>query len=230
MTVFDSTAQASMTFDVGLNLSTFNGSSNYVFSLASDPEWQAFIAAIPAADLTNGNVSYEVVGANYPSQTASSIDMTTNSSSTGSVTNQMVKGVSAMNPYYSAANVQSTNSTSTSLFATKSGSPATYTGSGGGLTLGTIGATVAPSDLLGTAIKFFDFAISGTGNNFSKATVTLFSGSWLLDSQGNLTYNGSAGAVPLPPSVVLLLSGGILMALLGRRRLTVTPGSAMAAA
>ncbi|HUL19421.1 MAG TPA: hypothetical protein VLV29_09165 [Steroidobacteraceae bacterium] len=210
--VIDSTNNTSFTFDVGSRVGNWTDGSLSI-SLASDPNWTTFIGGVGAQD----NVIYQVQGIVSVAPSTYTLDMTSNS--LGNLSNSQLKSVGAANTFITAVN-GTASATTNSIYAAQSTNPAAY---GGSLSLGTATTNTNPHDLLGTALNFYQWTLNGTLNT-NQANVNQFSGQWDLTSAGLLTYSGAA-AVPLPPSVVFLLSGGVLIALIARRRTSGAPVS-----
>ncbi len=219
LNVIDTTNQTSFAFDTGLKVNQFNGnvSQNFSSLLASDPNWATFINGVSSADLTNGAVTYDVVGVNTVQTTNFVLDATSNAPAgtgpgdLGSTSNSQLKGVTAINSFINAVN-QTPSSTTDSLFASNANTPAAYAGTK--LSLGT--QTASNPVTIGTTLGFYNWVLNGTVTS-AKATVSAFAGTWDLTSAGAFTYT-VASTVPLPPSLMLLLSGIVLTALIARRR------------
>lgn len=225
--VTDTTSQTSFTFDTGKTISSFDGSASLSFNLASDPNWTAFAASIGASD----TVTYNVVGVDTVSSTTpqnftlvgtSSAAAGSANGQLGSITNNQLKAISALNSFISAVN-NTTSATTNSVFATAATNNAAYAGAS--MSLGT--EKITNGDVIGTAQGFYKWTLNGT-TGLNKAIIATFAGQWNLASGGLLTYTTSA--VPLPPGLALLLSGMALTALIARRRTSGTDVVSMGAA
>lgn len=203
--VIDSTNQTSFIYDVGKRYGNWPDTGLSV-SLANDANWSTFISGVGASD----QVTYQVQG--YVSIAPSTFKLDMTGTTPGSMTNSNLKSLTGADTFINAVN-NSTSSTTNSLYAALSSNPAAY---GGALSLGTTTSQNPPSATLGTALNFFQWTMNGT-INLTQANRSQLSGQWDLTKAGLLTY-GTVGAVPLPPSLTLLLSGGVLVALIARRR------------
>lgn len=229
LNVIDATNQTSFAFDTGLKVNEFNGGVGHDFSsvLASDPNWATFISGVSGNDLSSGAVTYDVVGVNTVQTTNFVLDATSNASAgagpgaLGSTSNSQLKGVTAVNSFINAVD-QTPSSTTDSLFASNATTPAAYAGTK--LSLGT--QTASNPVTVGTTLGFYNWVLNGTVTS-AKATVSAFAGTWDLTSAGTFAYTVASSTVPLPPSLMLLLSGIVLTALIARRRSST--GSALAA-
>lgn len=214
--VIDLTANTSFTYDTGKTVGSWDGTFSTV-DLSSDPNWTSFASSILSGD----TVVYQIQGVNTVAPTNYVLDMSSNAAAgttfgkLGSITNADLIHITAMNSYYNAVNAIHQTSTN-SIFASTSVNPTAYAGDQ--LSLGTL--NVNPRAALGTAISFYQWVLGSTpDNNLQKAVVAGLGGMWTLTTTGLLSFAGSA-AVPLPPSVTLLLSGAVLLLLISRRRST----------
>ncbi len=218
LNVWDSTNATSYTLDLSAtsvlgstqHMNEFNGGSTLSFNLGGDTNWTSFLAGIGGTD----SVQYNILGLNTPAGGVNQLDLTSNApkgTTTGKVggtTNAQLANIPNINSFINAINTS--GGASTISVTTGSGNP-WYYGNNNGIPAG-IPNTLAA---LGTALSFYQLSDSGTGN-LGKATLLTYAGTWNLTSAGLLSY-GSVSAVPLPKSLVLLLSGLVLMGVIARR-------------
>ncbi|HVO47269.1 MAG TPA: hypothetical protein VMT29_13125 [Steroidobacteraceae bacterium] len=213
LNVVDTTQNTSFMFDTGVSVSTFNGdTSTYSHSIASDPNYQAFVAAEGTGDVIN----YSVVGTTNTADSFGNtpISLITAIADPASTTSGFQANDVATQIGSFLAVIKNPKGGST--FNLASGAPANDWARGGyeGSLEGDIG-TVTDNAALNTPLAFYDVASGDNSATRGGATVTLLAHTWNLTSAGLLTYNVSQ--VPLPAPLVLLLSGLGLMGLLGRR-------------
>jgi hypothetical protein len=225
--LWDQTNNTSYIFDTGLNESTFTGSNTVNDNLASDPNYQAFVAGVAGGNLTTttDTVTYNVVA--MGTNTA----LTTGSGPPGgSVFNsKLLGGLSAGTNVVNGANTV-TSSTTNSAYANAVSNPT------GTAIWGSSDATwnndlrLSSDGALGTALNFFSLTF-GTGSHSSntiKSTLLTFPDTWDLTAGGLLTYNVSA--VPIPAPLGLRLGGLGLLAIVARRNKSGEQGISGAAA
>jgi len=211
LNVVDTTQNTSFMFDTGISVSTFNGTtSTYSQSIASDPNYLAFVATEHSGDV----IDYSVVGS---TNTADSFGNTPVSLITA-IADPVLSGFQANDVATQIGSFLAVikNPKGGSTF-NPANAPTANTWNGGGYELSLqndIGA-VSDNALVGTPLAFYDVATGNPSSTRGGSTVTLLAHTWNLTSAGLLTYNVSQ--VPLPAPLVLLLSGLGLMGLLGRR-------------
>lgn len=218
LNVWDSTNSTSYTLDLSAtsvlgstqHMNEFNGGGTLTFNLGSDSNWTSFLSGIGGSD----SVQYNILGLNTPAGGVNQLDLTSNaakgttSGKVGSTTNSQLSNISNINTFINAIN---TSGGASAISVTTNSSNPWYYGTGNGIPSGVPNTLAA----LGTALSFYQLADAGTGN-LGKASVLTYAGTWNLTSAGLLSY-GSVSAVPLPKSLVLLLSGLVLMGVIARR-------------
>jgi hypothetical protein len=210
LNVVDQTSQTSYTLDLSaLNASDkvneFNGSVSQSFTLTGDANWTSFTNSVAAGD----TVVYNVVG-NDTLKTANAQIAFTTAGATGNTTNTQIRN-NNFDPFINAVN-SSTNTSTTSLFASASGNAPAYAGSAFQTAAGVPNTFVTA----GTAVAFYNLTTTSvTGNNLTKPAATQYAGTWDLTNLSTLTY--SVSSVPLPMPLTLLLSGLALMGVIARR-------------
>ena len=214
--IVDASQGFSFVYDTGVSQATFNGGGSYSYSLASDPNYQAFVAA----EKTGDNIDYSVFSATRPTTSSEIVDFT--SSTPVPLTQnstQMASAATNIASFLVGANfITSTTTNSALLTGTYSFGNALIEGniSGNLLNNSNINAAggYATDAALGTALALYQDAASRSGVTINAAP---FAGTWDVTSAGVATYAGSGSVVPLPAPVVLLLSGLGLMGVVARR-------------
>lgn len=211
LNITDPTSGDTFFFDTGLTASTFSGGGSYNFNVASDPNYQAFLAAV-GSDALNYSV---ISGTVNSTATSAAIDFTTNNTPAAATGQHIAQGVVAIGTFLQNADLI-TSTTANSNWTTGGSN-----NSGSWLSAEpTVQNKLGPlidSAAIGTALNFYttgSSSLRSTGN--SGTTLAEFSGTWDLSSGGLLTYSAPA-AVPLPTPVLLLLSGLGLMGVVSRR-------------
>jgi hypothetical protein len=218
LNVMDQTTGAYFLFDTGVSATAFPDTS-YSKDLSTDANWTSFIGAKGANDV----LLYSVVGGYQPNAAGVSTLLTTSSIkpsvTTGATIANDAAGVlgtgglltQVNNPSGGSSYIASAVATGLNTWGVTTGYDAKWTGD-----LGMGSSSQADLASLGTALSFYQVASNG---NSGKATTTIstFLSQWNLTTAGLLTY-GSAGSVPLPAPLMLLLSGLGLMGLVARRK------------
>jgi hypothetical protein len=215
LNIVDATNNTSFVFDTGVSQALFNGGSSYSYSLASDPNYTAFLAAVGGTD----TLDYSVLSATNKSGVTtdyftSSVPLPATITQTNIATGQSTIGTFVIG----ANSITSTTTNSASLSGTFEYGTALLEGviSKQLLNNGTASAnnTYADDASIGTPLAFYEDSASRSGG----VTVNgqAFAGTWNLTSGGVLTYGGTS-AVPLPTPLLLLLSGLGLMGVVARR-------------
>jgi hypothetical protein len=230
LNIVDATNDTSFLFDTGVSEAKFKGGSTYSYSLASDPNYKAFVAAEGKKD----TLDYSVFSATnksgvYTDYFTSSIPLsysanTTNISGAQNNINNFLVGADTVN---------STTTNSVLLSGTLEFGTALNEGY---LAKNLLNATVNPNGLtypddasLGTALAFYEDSATRSGVTVNGSA---FAGTWDLTSAGVLTYctttaspdsdaasrckkkvayGAHDSSVPLPMPLLLLLSGLGLM-------------------
>lgn len=217
LNVVDTTAGTSYTLDLSAtnasdHVKEFNGSVAQSFTLTGDANWTAFTGSIAAGDTVNYNVVGDITLSGKNQFTFTSNAATgTGAGNVGGSTNTQLKN-NNMDSFINAVNA-STNTSTTSLFATSTGANAN-TPAYFGASFVTASGLPLTTDAVGTPEKFYNLALNGT-SNLNKASVTTYAGTWDLTNLSTLSYNVSS--VPLPMPLTLLLSGLALMGIIARR-------------
>lgn len=211
LNIVDTTNNTSFLYDTGVSQAAFVGSGTYSFNLSTDPNLSGFI--------TSGNTyDYSVISATKVGggpAAVSTLDFTGGNNTTAPTpqtpsvfTNNQAQ--SAVNQFLLFADTVTSSKTNSALIPTGSLNQGYW---GQALNEGVLSAQLfnvtltpyADSAPLGTALQFFQAVNS---------TLTTFSGTWNFNSTTDLlTYTQSSGGggtpppVPLPASVLLLVSG-----------------------
>ena len=214
LNIVDNTNNTSFLFDTGVSQALFNGSGKYSYTLSTDPNYQAFVAAEKSGD----SIDYSVLSATKPTTASETIDFT---SSIGAVTTQsstaMAGAASSISSFLIGANsIASTTANSANLSGTFEYGTALNEGTISKGLLNVATTPYADGAAIGTALGFYNDAASRSGIT---ANSVAFAGTWNLSSAGVLSYGGAA-AVPLPTPMLLLLSGLGLMGVVARRNKT----------
>jgi hypothetical protein len=216
LNIVDATNNTSFLFDTGVSQASFNGGSSYSYSLASDPNYTAFVAAEGGTDTLDYSVFSATKGGSIGPFTVyftSSIPVTYSATTTNISGAQNNIGNFAVG----ASNVTSSTTNSALLTGTLEFGTAANEGYLAknllNATANSNGITYPVDASIGTALAFYEDSASRSGVTVSAQA---FAGTWDLSTAGVLTY-GSGSAVPLPTPLLLLLSGLGLMGVVARR-------------
>ena len=221
LNIVDTTTNTSFFFDTGISQASFNGGSSITpVSLASDPNYTAFKAAVGATDV----LDYSVASATKTTATPNvgTVFFTTNNtpvSQQGShVASAQATLASAFLPFVNGTTSSTTNSASITGGSTTAGAGnAAWWGAplNEGVFQTQLGIA-SDNAAIGTALAFYSESSNALRSTSNAATVlTTFAGTWDLTSAGVLSYTVSS--VPLPAPLFLLVSGLGLMGLMSRR-------------
>jgi hypothetical protein len=207
LNVVDQTSLTSYTLDLSAanasnHVLEFNGNTSQSFTL-NDANWTSFTSSVGA----NDTVVFNVVG-DITTQGHNQFTFTT-SAAVGNTTNSQIRN-NSIDSFINAVNATTQTST-TSLFATSAGNFAAYAGS----SLQTAAGVPNTFSAVGTAVSFYNLTAAASGNNLIKPAPTVYAGTWDLTNLSTLTY--SVSSVPLPMPLTLLLSGLALMGVIARR-------------
>lgn len=224
LSVFDPSGEVSYALDLGITVSQFNAddSSFRSFDLASDANFAQFLGQT--------DLRYSIAGEyNIPFQTVEDLDvwglMTTSSQSLQQITARFPAQTSIstmmvrIDDQAGLLNVR-TGSPSNSVSNAVNGSAVAVIGQQGyydvvgwGDTNGTAGFYSSAN--VGTAIPFYQVNLSDV--DFSSGVITAMD-SWLLSTDGQLTYGAPVSAVPVPAAVWLFGSGLVGLVGVARRK------------
>ena len=228
LTLIDSTANVSATFDLGINKNSFAQGTNQTFNITSgdySAAWTAFTAAA-----TMSRVQYAVYAAdNTGSGTGARSLFTTGSTDplTSVGTTAFGTSLSAFDTYLNANNQLTTNNSalnggsfaSSSAGLANANDGAAYGGDGG--KIGNVGADT--NGLVGTNLNVYNILSGASGlaqTSVTKLALGAFNPYFNLTSSGELTYVAVA-AVPEVDTSAMMLAGMGLMAFIARRRKSV---------
>jgi hypothetical protein len=207
LNVVDVTNNTSFFYDTGLTGPSFNAGADFTASVASDANYQAFLANQGASD----SLSFSVI-AGTTSGTNRTVYFTSPTLPAAAVGSKIGGAETQVETFLPVVNA-STSATTNSLFANSG-----PTGTNGWATSNS--ETALNGDLktndasaLGTAIEFFKEVTNAPSSQLTKGVVTDLNGTWTFSANGALKYS----AVPLPTPLLLLLSGLGLMGVIARR-------------
>jgi hypothetical protein len=219
LNIVNTSNNTSFLYDTGISTANFTSSTSFSVNLASDPNYNTFIAA-------GGTLDYSVVSSvnNGPTK-ANEFTVDTTSLSAPSVADELKQTLgqanTSINAFLANANAVA-SATTNSAFLSGSGTVGALSGSAafwGGISeqalsqnLFSIGqAPYADNTAPGTAMQFYTENVNG----FTDL------GTWNLNGSSATFVGASAGTgpspVPLPTPVLLLLSGLGLMGVVARR-------------
>lgn len=231
VTLLDTSAGVSATFDLGFNKSTFNQAANSSWDITGGnyaSAWSSFSTAV-AGNFANTQYAVfagDVLGAASGDQSM----FTTVASTWANVSNSVL---STMQANFDGALITSNNALGNhgavadgASFATAAANPLAYAGQG--LAYSTTGKIAnAGSDtnaLLGTNMNVWNIVRNGTNNittsTSTKLSVAGFNPYFNLTNTGALSYTAVA-AVPEADTYAMFLAGLGLMGFIARRRMSV---------
>jgi hypothetical protein len=230
------------TFDTGLSFASFLPSaasalSNQSFSLSGDSNWTSFLSQAGGAT----GVKWAVyAGNNADSGTAGGqqIMMTTNRVSTGMVGSttanrltdtRMNTGLQNTATFLNATNQAGTHATLANGSSLNVGNgSADYATGKQNLFGAAYTATFAPASTIDTEARFAlvenSLSTTSTVTNYSTAGAAIADmtdpgvATWLLSSDGTLSYTAAVAAVPEPGEWAFMMAGFGLVGLIARRR------------
>ncbi len=230
------------TFDTGLSFASFlpgasASQANQSFNLAGDSNWTSFLSQAGGAT----GVKWAVYGGNNAdSGTAGGqqIMMTTNKVGTGMVGSttanrltdtRMNTGLQNTAVFLNATNQLGTNATLANGSSLNSGAgSADYVTGKQNLFGAQYTATFTPVSDIGTEARFAlvqnSLATTASVTNYSTAGAAIADitdpgvATWLLSSDGNLSYTAAVAAVPEPGEWAFMMAGFGLVGMIARRR------------
>lgn len=214
--LLDTTSGASYTFDTGLSVATFDGTTSSQAYTLSGTNYSAFQSAIATGD----NIVYSVVGGLDGSLTgtgpAVTIDTTGQNVQT---TKSNGQAGTALQQIFSAYAVEKVPvGGDFYISGVQSQAPGGGGWFAGGYEANFNNALVQTDDVaIGTPLAFYQITnTASSGLSKTGATAKTFAGTWDLTG-GVLQYTSSTSPVPLPAPLLLLLSGLGLMGVIARR-------------
>jgi hypothetical protein len=226
LSINDQISSTGYTFDTGLKVSSFTGTTAETFTI-SGTNLTSFLGSIAAGD----TVEMDVFGSSAPSGAlgAATIDTTSVSGqpalpqgSNLSIANTAVRGY--LQTIANPAGLDSFQAASAASSWNAGGNQANFTGTSGlNLSQGPQGTGVIPT---GTGVEFYQVSGTQGGHSTTGNTTSDLGGMWSIVLSGStylLEYNPNGVAVPLPAPLLLLLSGLGLTGLVARRGKSSTP-------
>lgn len=229
LTLIDSTANVSATFDLGFNKNSFVQTANQTFNITTGDYAAAWTSFVAAADMSR--VQYAVFAADNVGSGAGARSLFTTGSTdplTSVGTTSFGTSLSAFDTYLNANNQLSTNFSATNggSFASASAGlanandGAAYGGNGG--KIGNFGADT--NGLVGTNLNVYNILSGANGlaqTSVTKLAIDGFNPYFNLTSAGELSYVTAVAAVPEADTSAMMLAGVGLMAFIARRRKSV---------
>jgi hypothetical protein len=216
LNIVDTSNNTSFLYDTGISQASFTGSS-FSVALASDPNYQAFIAGKGASDI----LDYSVISGTRTTTTPAvgTVDFTANTLPSAVEGNGISSAQTIVSLFTTQANAASSTTTNSVLL----GSTNNWgLGSNEGVVGNQLGITaLGDNGAIGTALAFYSETTNALRSTTVPAVLTTFAGTWDLTSAGVLSFAGTSTPppppVPLPTPVLLLLSGLGLMGVVARR-------------
>ncbi|MCW5623136.1 MAG: PEP-CTERM sorting domain-containing protein [Burkholderiales bacterium] len=224
LNVYDSVAGVSFVKDLGISVADFaptQGVPAYLnFDLSGDQDWTTFVSLTTA-----GNVAWNVVALGdtrpvSPGSTAHQIYYSTTPDAVETIDNtrnSQLKQFFITNSYVQAVNPLLDAENGSAVHVAEGSADFSYFGFGfqdnwgGKATFSSVGA-------LDAELAFYKLSLGGTGANLTNIVVTPYEQTWLLSSDGTLTYG--VAAVPEPETWALLGLGLAGIGFAVRRRKT----------
>jgi len=226
LTLLDTTAGVSATFDLGFNKGTFNQAANGSWDLTSGnyaSAWSSFWGTASSANTQYSVFAGDVLGAASGDQSI----FTTVASTWVNTSNTVLGNMQASFDTYIFANNAIGNHSIVAdgaSFATVATGGSAYAGVGPALgTGGKIGNAGADTNaLIGTDMSVYNIVRNGTGGltvaTATKLNVAGFNPIFNMSSAGALTYTSAVAAVPEADTSAMMLAGLGLMGFIARRR------------
>jgi hypothetical protein len=228
--VYDLTTGMALTEWLGSDTGTFGGPSatpaggeTLDYGVLGGSE---FATLFPSAQITAGNVVFDVSSANDVSPGTPTMDLTL--SKKGTITSSALIAIASANNtgISSILNGSSACNNANPCIATTSTSANWAVQDLGGSLGGLAASSDAAGAVGGAGLDFYQIVGTG-GSGFTAQTPVLFANAtgaatWTLSATGDLTYTAPGGApppVPLPAAVWLFGSGLLGLAGIGRRKL-----------
>lgn len=230
VTLLDTSAGVSATFDLGSSKSTFNQAANSIWNVAGGnyaSAWSSFSTAVAG---NFANTQYAVFAGDALGAASGDQSMFTTVASTWTnVSNTTLSNMQAsLDTYITANNALNNHNTVAdgASFATSATGGSAYAGVGPAYgTAGKIGNAGGDTNaLLGTNMNVWNIARNGTAGltnaTATKLSVAGFNPYFNLTNTGALSYTAVA-AVPEADTYAMFLAGLGLMGFIARRRMSV---------
>jgi hypothetical protein len=212
LNVVDTSNNTSFFFDTGQTFTSFNSNQAYTFNVASDANYQAFVAGQGATDI----LDYSVISGYKPTSSPSTVLFTATTAPAPVVGSKVNAAETQVETFLPAVNQVVTTSTTSAFVNQGATGAAGWATSGNEITLNG-DLKVTDNSTLGTAIAFYKEVTNSPGSQIIKGTVTTLAGMWDFTQAGALTYSVAALPTPIPTPLLLLLSGLGLMGVIARR-------------
>lgn len=229
LTLLDTTAGVSATFDLGFSKSTFNQTANNSWDISSGnyaSAWSSFWTSATAGNTQYAVFAGDSLGANSGDQSI----FTTVASTWSNVQNTVLGSMQGnFNNYIFATNALGNHGTvadgasfsAASLNNDYAGVSNAYGGNGG--KIGNYGGDT--NAVIGTNMNVFNIVRNGTSGltnaTATKLSVAGFNPYFNMSNTGALSYTAAVAAVPEADTSALLLAGLGLMGFIARRRMSV---------